>query len=145
MAGSGDPVVVLYDAGCAWCRWSVAKVLAFDLRRLLQPEPIQGELGRLLLDGMPEAQQLASAHAVTPDGQVFSGGDAAVPIAAVLPVGAALAALLRAFGGATRAAYALIAGNRSRLGRLVTPAMLERADVCIARHRWNAARRGRLD
>jgi len=143
VVAAGDPVIVLYDACCGWCRWSVAKVLAFDHRRLLQPEPIQGELGDLLLEGMPEAERLASAHAVTPDGQVFSGGDAAAPIAAVLPAGGALAAVLRTCGAATRAGYGLIAGNRSTLGRLVTPAMLDRADVRIARHRWNAARRER--
>ncbi len=143
MAGTGDPVIVLYDRDCGWCRWSVAKVLALDRRGHVLPEPIQGELGGLLLEGMPEAERLASAHAVTPDGRVFSGGNAAAPIAAVLPAGTAPASLLRTFGAATRAGYAVIAGNRSTLGRLVTPAMLERADVRIARHRWNAARRER--
>ena len=143
MTGKGDPVIVLYDRDCGWCRWSVAKVLALDRRGCLLPEPIQGELGALLLEGMPEAQRLASAHAVTPDGRVFSGGDAAAPIAAVLPAGAAPAALLRTFDAGARAVYRLIAGNRARLGRLVTPAMRERADVRIARHRWNVARRTR--
>jgi len=141
MPGGREPVVVLYDRDCGWCRWSIAGVLALDRRRLLLPESIQGELGTLLLDGVPEAERLASAHAVTPDGDVFSGGDAAAPIAAVLPAGGALAAVLRTFGAATRAGYGAIAGNRSTLGRLLTPAMLERADVRIARHRWNAARR----
>jgi len=141
MAGGRERVIVLYDRDCGWCRWSIARVLALDRRRLLLPESIQGELGTLLLDGVPDAERLASAHAVTPDGHVFSGGDAAAPIAAVLPAGGALAAVLRTFSAAPRAAYGLIAGDRSTLGRLVTPAMLERADVRIARHRWNAARR----
>ena len=93
---------------------------------------IQGDEGRRLLSGVPEDARLLSAHAVGPDGRVVSGGDAAAPIAAVLPGGSVLAPLLRAAGPATRGAYRLIAGNRSRLGRMVSPAMLRRADALIA-------------
>ena len=143
MAGTPDPVIVLYDRDCGWCRWSIAKLLAADRRLLLLPEPIQSEAGAFLLAGLDPAERLASAHAVTPDGRVHSAGDAAAPIAAVLPGGAALTTLLLASGGATHAVYRVIAANRATLGRLVTPAMLERADVRIARHRWNAARRPR--
>lgn len=90
---------------------------------------IQSAAGERLLADVPVDRRLVSAHAVGEDGRVFSAGDAAAPIAAVLPGGSVTAPVLRALGPVTRAAYRLIAGNRSRLGRLVTPAMLERADA----------------
>ncbi len=99
---------------------------------MLRPVAIGSDEGRRLLAGMPEADRLRSAHAVTPDGRVTSAGDAAVPIAAVLPGGGLLAPVLRAGGPVTRGAYRLVAGNRGRLGRLVSPAMLRRADAVIA-------------
>lgn len=133
------PLVVFYDEDCGWCRWSIARVLAFDRRLALQPEPIQGALGELLLAGIPEAERLESAHVVTPGGTIHSGGDAAAPIAAALPLLAPTAPLLRAFAGPTRGAYRFIANHRSALGRRLTPAMRERADVRIERHRWNVA------
>jgi predicted DCC family thiol-disulfide oxidoreductase YuxK len=135
------PLVVLYDQDCGWCRWSIARVLAFDRQLMLQPEPIQGELGERLLAGLPVAERLASAHAVTPDGRVHSGGDAAAPIAAVLPLLAPAAPLLRAFAPPTRWGYRFVADHRSTFGRLVSLAMRERADVLIARHHWNVTRR----
>lgn len=81
---------------------------------------------------MPAEARLRSAHVVGGDGRVASGGDAAGPIAAVLPGGRLTAPALRALAPLTRGTYALIAGNRSRLGRLVTPEMLRDADAMIA-------------
>lgn len=112
-------------------------MLALDRRGSLRPVAIQGAEGRRLLAGVPVERRLSSAHAVTADGRVFSAGDAAAPITAALPGGAVVAPVLRMAGPLTRTAYRLVAGNRTRLGRLVTPAMRERADERIA------ARRGR--
>ena len=106
-------------------------MLALDRRRALRPVAIQSEEGGGLLAGVPEAERLLSAHAVTEDGTVASGGDAVAPIAAALPGGGVAAPVLRSLAPVTRGAYGLIAGNRSRLGRLVTPAMLRRADALI--------------
>ena len=93
---------------------------------------IESAEGQALLAAVPQERRLASAHAVTPDGRVASAGDAAAPIAAVLPGGSVVASVLRALGPVPRVAYAAIAGNRSRLGRLVSPAMRRRADALIA-------------
>jgi len=109
-------------------------VLALDRREALRPVAIQSPDGERLLAGMPADLRLASAHAVGLDGRVVSAGDAAAPIAAVLPGGAVAAPALRLLGPVTRGAYRLVAGNRSRLGRLITPAMLERADAALTRH-----------
>lgn len=93
---------------------------------------IQSHEGQRLLAVVPAEQRLRSGHAVTPDGRVFSGGDAAAPVAAALPAGPALSLVLRALAPVTRDAYRLVAGNRARLGRFVTPAMRARADARIA-------------
>lgn len=111
--------IVLYDDGCAFCKWSLDKILAWDRRRLLRPVPIQSEEGGELLAGMPEAERLESWHLALPSGEVRSAGDAAGPLAEVLPGGRPLAALFRAFPGATDRAYRLVARNRGRLARLL--------------------------
>lgn len=113
-------------------------MLALDRRGALRPVPIQSAEAQRLLAGVPADQRLRSGHAVTADGRVFSGGDAAVPIAAALPAGAALSPALRALGPVTRRGYRLVADNRTRLGRLVTPAMKARADARIAATRDRA-------
>jgi predicted DCC family thiol-disulfide oxidoreductase YuxK len=50
---------------------------------------------------------------------VLSAGDAAAPLAELLPGGRPLAALFRAFPGSTDRVYRLVARNRGRLARLL--------------------------
>ena len=132
---AGERLVVLYDEDCRWCRWSVARLVAFDRDRRLRLVPIQGEEGDRLLAGVPEGERLESAHAVTPDGRVHSGGDAAAPIAAVLPALSFGVPLLTALPGPTRAAYRLVAGNRSRLGARLDDRAMAKADRLVASRR----------
>lgn len=132
---AGERLVVLYDENCRWCRWSVARLVAFDRDRRLRLAPIQGEEGDRLLAGVPEGERLESAHAVTPDGRVYSGGDAAAPIAAVLPALSFGVPLLTALPGPTRAAYRLVADNRSRLGARLNDEAIGKADRLIASRR----------
>ncbi|MFM8884100.1 MAG: thiol-disulfide oxidoreductase DCC family protein [Solirubrobacterales bacterium] len=132
---AGERLVVLYDEDCRWCRWSVARLVAFDRDRRLRLVPIQGEEGDRLLAGVPESERLESAHAVTPDGRVHSGGDAAAPIAAVLPSLSFGVPLLTALPGPTRAAYRLVADNRSRLGGRLNDEAIAKADRLIASRR----------
>ena len=131
----GERLVVLYDEDCRWCRWSVARLVELDRSRRLRLVPIQGEEGDRLLASVPEDERMASAHAVTPDGKVFSGGDAAAPIAGVLPALSISAPLLRAIPGPTRSAYRLVADNRSRLGARLSPVAMAKADRLIASRR----------
>lgn len=130
---SDGRLVVLFDGECRWCRWSVARLVPFDTRGRLRLLAIQDPEGQELLAPVPEAERLASAHAVTPDGRVFSGGDAAAPIAAALPALSWGAPLLRGLPGPTRGAYRLVADRRSLLGRRLDDRALERADRLIAR------------
>ena len=128
---SDGRLVVLFDGECRWCRWSVARLVPLDTRHRLRLMEIQAPEAQRLLAGVPEEERLASAHAVTPDGRVFSGGDAAAPIAAELPALAWGAPLARALPGPARACYRLVADRRSLLGRRLDDRALERADRLI--------------
>ena len=128
------PLLVFYDEECGYCRWSVAQLLRFDRDQRLRLIAIQSPEGeRLLADVAPELR-LASAHLIDGDGQLFSGGDAAAPIAAALPRLAPTAPLLGRLSGPVNASYKLIAANRERIGRLVGVSSRERADRAIAAH-----------
>jgi len=128
------PLLVFYDEECGYCRWSVAQLLRFDRDQRLRLIAIQSPEGeRLLADVAPELR-LASAHLIDGDGQLFSGGDAAAPIAAALPSLAPAAPLLRRLSRPVNASYKLVAANREQFGRLVGSSARERADLAIAAH-----------
>jgi predicted DCC family thiol-disulfide oxidoreductase YuxK len=129
-----EPLRVLYAADCGFCRWSLALLLRRDRDGRLLPLPIESPEGDELLAGMPREQRLRSAHVVTPDGRVWSGGDAVEPIARALwgrvPAGAA-----RALRPPLRGGYRLVADNRFRLGPRIPQRRRDAAAEEIARHR----------
>jgi len=129
------PLTVLYDADCGFCRYTLAALLRFDTRRRLLPVPIQGPDGGRLLGHLTPEERLASAHVVTPEGRVYSGGDAVVPIARELPGMAPVAAIARALAAPTRWGYRQVAANRTKLGKLVSNERRDRATRAIAGHR----------
>ena len=100
----------------------------------LRLHAIQSPLGERLLADVPEDLRLESAHLIDGEGQLFSGGEAAAPIAAALPRLAPTAPLLRRLSRPVNASYNLIAANRVRIGRLVGNSSRERADRAIAAH-----------
>jgi predicted DCC family thiol-disulfide oxidoreductase YuxK len=111
--------VVLYDGDCAFCKWSVDRILRWDRSRRLRAVPIQSEEGDRLLAAVDPARRLDSWHLVTPDGRLFSAGAAAEPLARSLPFGRPLAALFGAFPGLTERVYVEIARRRSLWARLL--------------------------
>jgi predicted DCC family thiol-disulfide oxidoreductase YuxK len=111
--------VLLYDADCSFCRWSLDKILAWDRTQRLRPVPIQSEEGSRLLAPIARDARLDSWHLVGPDGRVFSAGAAAPPLARLLPGGRPLAVVFAAFPGATERAYQLVARHRDDLVRLL--------------------------
>jgi predicted DCC family thiol-disulfide oxidoreductase YuxK len=113
------PAVLLYDADCGFCRWSVDKILAWDRRRRLRPVALQDPEADALLSRMDGAEKMASWHLVTADGPVYSAGAAAPPLLRLLPGGSAPAAVLSAFPGMTDRVYRFVARHRDRFGRLV--------------------------
>jgi predicted DCC family thiol-disulfide oxidoreductase YuxK len=132
-------VTLFYDADCGFCRWSVARILARDRDGRLAAEPLQGSEAAVLLAGLSAQERMASAHVVTGDGAVHSGGDALAPVAAVLPRGAPVAALARTAGPLVRLGYRAVAAARGPLGRRLPPARIAAADEVIARHRARAS------
>ena len=133
MAARPPAVTVLYDHDCGFCRWSIGRLLAWDRVGRLRPLAIQSAEGQRLLADLTPEQRLATAHAVDAAGRRTSGGDALAPIAAVLPGGAALAALGRRAPALARVGYRAVAGRRSLFGRLISDAARARADERIAR------------
>ena len=128
------PLLVFYDEDCGYCRWSVAQLLRFDRDRRLRLHAIQSPLGERVLADVPEDLRLESAHLIDGVGKLFSGGDAAAPIAAALPRLAPTAPLLRRLSTPVNATYSLIAANREHVGRLVGSSSRGRADLAIAAH-----------
>lgn len=94
------------------------KVLARDRDDRLRPVAIQSGEGQQLLAGVPPDERLDSWHLVEPDGAVRSAGDAAAPLARLLPRWRWTATGFERFPGATERAYRLVADNRSRLSKL---------------------------
>jgi predicted DCC family thiol-disulfide oxidoreductase YuxK len=126
---------LLYDADCGFCRWSLAKVLAWDRRKNLRPVPIDSAEGGRLLSGMPAAEMLASWHLVDPEGHLHSAGAAFAPLFRLLPGGGAPARVAGRLPGAVEHSYRWVAGHRGWFGRLVTDGAKMRADRRIAERR----------
>jgi predicted DCC family thiol-disulfide oxidoreductase YuxK len=115
------PCTVLYDDDCAFCKWSLDKILAWDRRRALRPLPIQGDEGRRLLAAasVPESEHLESWHIVLSSGEVYSAGAGAPYLFETLPGGKPLAYLFRRFPKTTDRAYRLVAQNRNRISSVL--------------------------
>jgi predicted DCC family thiol-disulfide oxidoreductase YuxK len=119
---------LLYDADCGFCRWTVGWALRLDRRRRLEPGAIQDSPE--LLRAVPERERLQTAHVVSPDGAVHSGGAALAQLLdLLLPGGRAIATV----PAVPRVLYSTVAGRRALLGRLVTEAAKARADALIER------------
>jgi predicted DCC family thiol-disulfide oxidoreductase YuxK len=125
--------IVLYDRDCGFCRWSVAKLLGWDRQRRLRAAEIQSPEGQTLLADVPEAERLASAHAIDPSGKRHTGGAAAPAVLRLLPGGRPLAAVLAALPGPTDRAYRWVAEHRTALSRLVPARSKRRADTRLGR------------
>ncbi len=125
---------ILYDHDCGFCRWSLGLVLALDRRRALRPVALQDPEAERLLVGMPEGERMASWHLVA-DGERWSAGAAAAPLARLLPGCGPLASLAERFPKATERSYRWVADHRSTLGRLVPGRAVARADRRISERR----------
>ena len=135
---------ILYDADCGFCKWTLAKLLAWDRRRRLQPVSLQDPQANALLRGMEDERKMRSWHLVGADGTIYSAGEAAAPLVRLLPGGRPLAAVLSSLPRTTERLYAWVAASRGRLGPLVSRAAVaraekridERASAAAPRHVW---------
>jgi predicted DCC family thiol-disulfide oxidoreductase YuxK len=120
--------IVLYDAECSFCRWSLAKLLAWDRGRRLRVIALQEPDAVRLLPGMSEEERMASWHLVDPSsGEVRSAGAAFPPMLRLLPGGRPFAGLAAAFPRLTDRAYHWVSRHRGKIGRLIPRASRERA------------------
>jgi predicted DCC family thiol-disulfide oxidoreductase YuxK len=133
--------LILYDAECRFCRWTLGWILRWDRLHELEPVALQDPRAAELLPEMAPEQRLSSWHLVAPDGGVHSAGAAAAPLLRLLPEGGAPAALLAAMPGAVERTYAWTARNRGRLGGRLSERALARADALIADRRGLPSKR----
>lgn len=118
-AGKTEPIVIVYNAECAFCRARMHAVRKWDLDGRCEYIAAQDPD---LPDRFPQLQgtDLADGlRVVLPDGQVRFGADAVHAIAQRLPAVRWLSPLYRLPGVGTlsRRAYAWIAANRHALSR----------------------------
>ena len=111
--------MILYDADCGFCRWSLGKILGWDRRGHLRAVALQEPEADALLASMEPERKMASWHLVNADGEVHSAGAAFAPLLRLLPGGRPFAAAAGAFPGVSELVYRCVARNRGRLGRLV--------------------------
>jgi predicted DCC family thiol-disulfide oxidoreductase YuxK len=124
---TGPRDTLVYDADCGFCRWCVAKVLAWDRRGRLTPMALQDPRAGRLLAGVPADARPRSWHLARAGGEVRSAGAAVAPILRSLPGGRVPAALAAAAPDLTERLYRLGADRRATLGRLVPAPARERA------------------
>jgi predicted DCC family thiol-disulfide oxidoreductase YuxK len=123
---------LFYDSDCGFCRWSLAKILAWDRRGAVKPIALDSPEADHALPGIPAERMMASWHLLDPQGRLHSGGAAFAPLFRLLPGGSPLAALVARTPRATERAYRWVAGNRQLWGRLITEGAKRRADRRIA-------------
>lgn len=122
---------LFYDADCGFCRWTVARMIAWDRGGLIRAMPIQGPAGERLLAGVDPAVRLDSWHFVESDGAIHSAGAAVPPLLRLLPGGRPLAAIAARWPRATERVYRFGAGRRRSLGGLLPSMVKRRADQRI--------------
>ncbi len=109
--------ILIYDADCGFCRWSLARVLALDRVHRLRPVALWTPEADALLADVPPDARAESWHLISPDGRRTSAGEAAPPLLRLLRGGRVPAALLARMPRLTDRAYRWVAGHRSWLGR----------------------------
>lgn len=91
--------VLLYDAGCRFCRFAARCVARLDVRRRLALLPLADAEAARFLDPLPEDERSASWRLVRRDGSLLGYGGVR--------------------GRIPDAVYAFVARHRGLLGRLV--------------------------
>jgi predicted DCC family thiol-disulfide oxidoreductase YuxK len=127
-----NPVTLIYDRDCGFCRWSLGKVLAWDRHHAVRPLALGTHEANRLLADVPAAERPRSWHLVDEGGTVHSAGAGFEPLFRLLPGAGPLAALAARMPGATERGYRFVSGNRSIWGKFVTDGAKRRADARIA-------------
>jgi predicted DCC family thiol-disulfide oxidoreductase YuxK len=113
-----EPAVIVYDAGCPFCRWATRTILAWDRRHRLRAVALQAPESERLLAPVPSERRADSWHLVR-GGRVRSAGAAVGPLLRLLPGGTAPALVAESFPRTTERLYRWVSAHRETLGRLV--------------------------
>jgi predicted DCC family thiol-disulfide oxidoreductase YuxK len=116
-SASPERWILIYDADCGFCRWSLARVLALDGAHRLRPVALGTPEADALLADMAPDERAASWHLVSPAGRRTSAGAAAPPLLRLLKGGRLPAALLARMPRLTDRTYRWVAEHRAWLGR----------------------------
>jgi predicted DCC family thiol-disulfide oxidoreductase YuxK len=114
-----DHVIVLYDDGCGFCRWSAAKIATWDRSGRVRFAPIRSAEGEARLDGMDPFRRVGSWHLITRDGRIASAGAAIPLLLRELPGGRPSARIADALPVTTDRIYRAVARHRGTLGRVL--------------------------
>jgi predicted DCC family thiol-disulfide oxidoreductase YuxK len=111
---------LLYDADCRLCRFAARVVDRLDREREVAIVPLQDPDASTLLAALPEHERLATWRLALEDGSLAGRGAGAPALLGAMRLTRPLGRVLEhAPPRALDAVYDLVAGNRSRLGRLV--------------------------
>ena len=119
--------VVLYDAECGFCKWTLSVLLRWDRAARVEPVALQRPEAADLLKQLAPAERMASWHLISPAGERSSGGNALSPLLRALPGGRLPAAVFARFPGLTARGYLWVAEHRSGLSGWVPPSAKQRA------------------
>ena len=103
--------VLLYDAGCRFCRFAARTVVRLDRHERIAFLPFDDPEALPLLGDMPDEARTGSIHLIDPDGRRFSRGAALTRLITHLGAPAPARTLGRA--------YEPIARNRGKFGKHV--------------------------
>ena len=127
--------IVIYDADCGFCRWTLALLLRADRERRLRPLALgTPEADERLADLDPD-HRIASWHLVSADGSRTSAGAALPEVLRLLPGGTVPATALARIPGPAERVYRWIADHRSTLSRAVPSGSKRRATQRIGNAR----------
>ncbi|HEX8206122.1 MAG TPA: DCC1-like thiol-disulfide oxidoreductase family protein [Solirubrobacteraceae bacterium] len=118
---------LFYDSACGVCVWIIALVARRAPRGAFVLAPLDGPVADAALAGLDREARYASWHVVDEAGRLHSGGAALAFVAARMPGGRAVAALLRATPRLTERGYVLAARRRGVWSRLVPSRAVARA------------------
>lgn len=114
-----DIITVIYDSDCAFCRWSVRFLDAWDKKEMLRFIPCQSEERKIEFPLISTEQCMAAMQAVLPDNVRKSGFDAIAHVMKYLTGWKKIAGVCMIYTpGATyigRIVYQWVAKNRYKI------------------------------
>lgn len=116
--------LMLYDAGCRFCRGSARLIARLDGAGRFSFLPMLDERAEPFARLVPEADRFKSFHIIEPSGRTYSRGAAVIMMLSTLPATRWVGTLARVLhlGWLMNLGYAAVARSRGFLGRAVKDA-----------------------